>query len=459
MIQLRRYQHGLVDGIRAAFMASIKRVLAVSPTGSGKTIIFCYLAMATRAKGKRVYILVHRDELVEQVSETLRKFDVQHGVIASGRHPTPSPVQVCSVFTLVNRLDDWPVPDMVIVDEAHHASKGSTWTRIFERWAAAYVLGVTATPMRLDGKPLSGHFDHMVMGPTPGELMESGDLCPYVMYAPPMAIGKLKKRMGDYASADLSREMDKPQLVGNAVEHYKALAAGKRAIVFCVSLEHALNTAVAFHEAGFTAARIDGGLDRGARRALVERFTRGEIKVLTSCELVSEGFDLPAIEVCILMRPTASLALYLQQVGRALRPFPGKDKAIILDHAGNSGNHGLPDDDREWFLDGEQGAKRKTAVKDSLSQCGKCYAYLKRGSMACVHCGFTWQAEGRKLDEAAGELEAIDTSVVKPVRSPEQVAARREVGMAKNLDELMAIAHSRGYKPGWANHVWATRKR
>lgn len=452
-MKLRRYQQSCVDEIRSAFAMVCKRVLLVSPTGSGKTVIFSYLARGVRAKNKRVYILVHRDELVEQVSETLAKFDVPHGIIAAGRPATPSQVQVCSVFSLVNRLDDYPAPDLIIPDEAHHACTGSTWDRIFKAWPDAFVLGVTATPIRLDGKPLKGSFAHMVQGPTVAELMESGDLCPYTLYAPPVAVGKLKKRMGEYVKSEAAAAMDKPQLVGNAVEHYKALAAGKRAIVFCVSLEHAENTAIAFRAAGFAAQRIDGSMDRAARKQLVGRFSSGELQVLTSCDLVSEGFDLPAIEVAILMRPTASLALYLQQVGRALRPFPGKERAIILDHAGNAGAHGLPDDDREWCLEGEEGGRKGKAAQ-TLRLCGKCWASVTSGTLKCPHCkDFEWPVESREVPETTGELEVVKADEVARVK----LDLRREVGMAKTAQDLLAIEKARGYKPGWHRHILAAR--
>ena len=397
MIQLRRYQKAAIDEVRLAFQM-VRRVLLVSPTGSGKTVMFSYLCKAVVSKGKRVTILVHREELLEQVCKTLDAFGVEYGVIAAGHPPRACPVQVASVFTLVNRLDSYPEPDLVITDEAHHACSGSTWSRVFAHWHGCYLLGVTATPARLDGKPLSGHFDYMVLGPTPSGLMDSGDLSQYLLFAPPIAIGKLRKRMGDYVQEDLRREMDKPQLVGDAVEHYSRVAPGKRALAFCVSLTHAANTERAFTDAGYRAARIDGEMKRDHRRKLVEDFTAGRIQVLTSCELVSEGFDLPAIEVVILMRPTASLTLHLQQLGRGLRVFPGKDRAIILDHAGNCGNHGLPDDDREWVLEEDEAAarKRKSAPKAAtLRLCGKCYAYAKSGTMVCAHCGWQWPTGSR----------------------------------------------------------------
>ena len=391
MIHLRRYQQDAVNEIREAFPLH-RNFLPVSPTGSGKTVMFSYLARAVTNKGKRVTIVVHRDELVYQVSRTLTSFDVDHGFIAAGRPVSGSPVQIASVFSLRNRITDYARPDLVIFDEAHHATNGSSWGRVFWHWRESFKLGVTATPIRLDGKPLRSMFDHTIDGPSVADLMASGDLCNYTLYAPPVALGKLRKRMGDYVQSDLAEVMDKPQLVGNAVEHYRKLADGKRAIVFCVSLDHAAHTALAFQDAGYSSARIDGTMEKHERRALVEKFSRGQVKVLTSCDLVSEGFDLPAIEVAILLRPTASLGLYLQQVGRALRPFPGKEKAIILDHAGNAGTHGLPDDDRDWCLeDGEAGLKKGKRVVDvSLRTCGKCWASVKPGTMVCPHCGWAW---------------------------------------------------------------------
>lgn len=453
MIALRPYQSAIVSAIRSAFLGQ-RNILLVSPTGSGKTVMFSYLAQAVTAKDKRVYILVHREELVEQVSATLKAFSVPHGFIAAGRAGTPYPVMVCSVFTLANRVKDYPQPDLIIIDEAHHAASGSTWARVLGFWSSSFKLGVTATPVRLDGRDLSGAFDHLVEGPSVASLIANGDLCRYRLYAPPVVLGKLRMRMGDYVKSDIATAMDKPSITGDAVAHYTKLAAGKRALVFCVSLEHAEHTADAFRAAGYRAERIDGGMDRNARRALVARFQRGDIQVMTSCDLVSEGFDLPAIEVAILLRPTASLGLYLQQVGRALRNFPGKEYALILDHAGNAGVHGLPDDEREWSL-GDDDAKRKAGkrkVVTSVHTCGKCYAASKPGTLVCPHCQWVFPIEAREVEHKVGELVEVNVD-------PAKIAARREVGMAKGLEQLMALEKQRGYKPGWAMHVYGARRR
>lgn len=451
MISLRPYQADVVEGIRQAFRQH-RSVLMVLPTGGGKTVCFSYMAQHASSKGKRVYILVHREELIDQVSATLTEFGVEHGFIAAGRPDHPYPVMVCSVFTLANRIQCYMPPDLLIIDEAHHATQGSTWARVLTAWPEAYRLGVTATPIRLDGRSLAGQFEVMVEGPSVGELIDHGDLCRYKMYAPPVTLGKLRMRMGDYAKNDAAAAMDKPQITGDAVAHYTRLAAGKRAIVFCVSLEHAAHVASQFALAGWPAARIDGGMDRHQRRGLVRRFAAGECLVLTSCELVNEGFDLPAIECAILLRPTASLGLYLQQVGRSLRPYRGKEQAIVLDHAGNAGRHGLPDDERQWHLGDDESRRGKKKPSTSLRTCGKCYAAAKPGTMVCAECGWQWPVEAREVEQVKGELQEV---AVQRAR----IEARREVGQSRTLDALVALEKQRGYRPGWAMHVWSARRR
>jgi superfamily II DNA or RNA helicase len=267
-----------------------------------------------------------------------------------------------------------------------------------------------------------------------------------------VVLGQLKKRAGDFAKPELAQAMDKPSITGDAVAHYAKLAPGKRALVFCVSLEHAEHVRDSFRKAGFTSERIDGKLDRPERKRLVKEFSAGRIQVLTSCDLISEGFDLPAIEVAILLRPTDSLGLYLQQVGRALRTHPGKSHALILDHAGNAGRHGLPDDPREWALGEDKANARKKKPVFSVRTCGKCYAAAKPGTMVCVECGWQWPVEAREVKEIKGELEEVDVELQR-----QKIQARREVGMSKTLEALTQLERTRGYKPGWAMHVWGSR--
>ena len=432
-----------------------RSTLLCAPTGSGKTCMFAYLVAELAREGKRIFILCHRHELLEQISHTLTDMEVEHGCIAPGYpNHTRRPVQVASVFTLVRRLADYPPPDLVVIDEAHHAIPRTSWGRVLSAWPHAARLGVTATPERLGGEGLHDIFTTLLVGPTVRELIDSGDLSDYRLFAPPVTYTEgIHRRMGDYEKKELGEAVNKPTITGDAVRHYQQLAAHRRAIVFCVSIDHAKTVADNFARAGLRAASIDGQMDRLQRQSLVRQFAEGRIEVLTSCDLISEGFDLPAIEVAILLRPTQSLALHLQQIGRALRPYPGKEAAIILDHAGNVHRHGLPDDPRDWSLDGKE--TRQASESDgptvSVRTCGQCFAAVRAPAVACPYCGCVFPLTPRVVEEVEGTLEEVDRAAV-------QAARKREQGYAQDLAALLAIEKRRGYKPGWAHHVWIARK-
>lgn len=478
MISLRPYQQDATTNIREAFLAGARRVLFTLPTGGGKTVIFSWICQQTAAKGGRICILVHRDELLGQVSRSLASFGVPHGIIAAGYVPTTDAVQVASVFTLARRLKSkpefykWYDFNLIIADEAHHVVAGS-WDVVLKEFPQAHVLGVTATPARLDGKGLARSFDVLVSGPTVQELTDDGHLMPATIYAPPgmgVDFSRLKTRMGDFDRAELAKMFEKPTVYGCAVSHYKKYAAGVPAVAFCVSVKHAEETAAKFREAGVNAASIDGGLDSTERRRRVAQLTEGEIDVLTSCDLISEGFDCPAIGAAILLRPTKSLALYLQQVGRALRPYPGKSEAIILDHAGNVLRHGLPAQDREWKLTEDRATGEQGEKKIPLRTCMNCYAIVRvvRGQDKCPKCEHPWPVAERAL------LEQVDGELVKMTRREQEQAAReqsrraalaaakslspeargRMVDGAKNLTEMQRVARMLGESSGWAWQMW-----
>jgi len=404
---LRPYQQEGVDAIRASFARGNRRVLYVAPTGSGKTALFSYIAAGVYQNKKRVTALCHRDFLLEQISTALKTSNVPHGVLVGGSYGLPrTPVVVASVFTLANRLTHYKAPDLIIADEAHHLVHGSTWSKVSAAFPNARLLGVTATPERLDGRGLGESFDDMVVGPSTAELIEDGYLVPSEVYRPPsMAdLSGVQSRAGDFAVGQLAAAMDKPKITGDAVDHYMRLARGKRAVAFCCSIAHAEDVAAAFNAAGVVARCVNGKMDRVEIRRVMAAFTAGAIKVLTAADLISEGYDLPAIECAILLRPTKSLALYLQQVGRSLRPAPGKDRAIILDHAGNSREdlHGLPDAPRQWSLLGR--AAREAAERAAPTrQCEQCFAVF-RPTPKCPRCGFVFPIQSRRVEEVDGTL-------------------------------------------------------
>lgn len=454
MLTLRPYQAAMMNAAMGKILAG-ESTLLCAPTGSGKTVCFAAIAQRMSQAGGRVTILVHRQELLEQVSRTLTDLEVDHGCIAP-EYPNhkKKPVQIASVFTLVRRLADYQPPNLVIIDEAHHAIPRTSWGRVLSAWPHAARLGVTATPERLGGEGLHDTFATLLIGPTVRDLIDHGHLCDYRLFAPPVSYTDgIHRRMGDYDKKELAQAADKPTITGNAVAHYLGLAKGKRALVFCVSVDHAKHVAEEFSDAQIRSEHIDGSMDRWTRQAIVRRFTTGQTTVLTSCDLISEGFDLPAIEVAILLRPTQSLALHLQQVGRALRPYTGKDYALILDHAGNTHRHGLPDDERAWSLDGKatrQASEGKASV--SVRTCGGCFAAVRSLVPVCQYCGYVFPIKAREVEEVEGTLSEVDREAVRK-------AMKREQGYAKGMQELLVIQNQRGYKPGWAHYVMQARQK
>ena len=427
--------------------------LLVLPTGGGKTVCFSYMAGRAVEKGLRVWILAHRVELLDQISRTLREFAVPHGVIAPGYiADRRKPVQVASVFTLARRLERYDPPDLIIVDEAHHAISASTWGKVITAFPAAKLLGVTATPIRLSGEGLGDLFETMVQGPTMRELIDLGALSPYRLFAPAgVDLTGVHTRMGDFVRGEIEAAMDKPSITGDAVAHYRKLAPGRRAVAFCVSVEHAVHVAEQFRAAGIPAQAIDGAMDRSLRANVLADFAAGRVQVLASCDLVSEGFDVPAIEAAILLRPTQSLGLYLQQVGRALRTFPGKTEAIILDHAGNVKRHGLPDEERVWSLDGTVRQKKAARSEVPVKTCGSCFATVHAAATHCA-CGFEFPVQKREVEHVEGELQEIDLATAVKMR-------RQEQGRAQSEADLVALGRSRGMKRPelWARHVMRAR--
>lgn len=451
MIQLFDYQIALVANIRAA-LSSSRRVLAVSPTGSGKTIMFSHIASRASAAGKRVGIFAHRVELIEQISASLKSFDVHHGIIAAGASTNPNAsVYVCSAQTYARRKN-MPVFDFVIIDEAHHATSGSTWNKCLEHSPGAIVLGVTATPQRLDGRGLRETFESMVIGPNVRELIDAGRLSGYRLFAPSgIDLSGVHILGGDFNRGELAEAADRPTVTGDAVIHYRKHLAGAPSAVFCVGVAHAHHVAEQFRSEGYTAAHLDGGMKSADRARIVDDFKRGRLNIITSADILSEGFDCPGMHGAILLRPTQSLALHLQQVGRALRTCAGKGKATILDHAGNTERHGLPCEERVWSLDAKK--KAKGQVEPTMSrECPACFCRFPISQFKCPECGIAAVRKEREIAQVEGELEEVDLNEARR-------GIKREQGMAKTLAELQTLAERRGYKPGWARHIYTARQR
>jgi DNA repair protein RadD len=449
---LRAYQIAAVNALRSAIQQGARAPLLCLPTGGGKTMILATIAAQAATKGRQVLILVHRRELIHQTASKLQWAGLDHGIIAAGHPATNHAVQVASVQTLVRRLSRmaWQ-PSLVIIDEAHHAAAGS-WARILAHWPDAYRLGVTATPCRLDGRGLGAAFDQLVLGPSVADLVFTGYLSAARIYAPPVMadLSGIRKRAGDYANDQAAAAMDRPTVTGDAIAHYQRLAGAQQAIAFCCNVAHAVSVCDAFKTAGISAALLLG--NTANRDQVVADFAADITRVLVTVDVVSEGFDVPAASCAILLRPTQSLGLYLQQVGRVLRPAPGKDAALILDHVGNVTRHGFPDDPREWSLaDGV--VRRPGTAAPSVRTCPQCYAAFKPQPQ-CPVCGAQCAPiKSRKIQQLAGELQEL--------RRGEIRHQRREQGKARTLPELIALGQARGMKNpvGWAKHVYFARQR
>lgn len=441
----------VLDNCRAEFRAGNRSVLLLAPTGFGKTVVGAEMVSGAANRGNVVWFLNHRRELVRNTSKTFHQQGIAHGVISSG-WPTnlERRVQVCSVGTVIRRLGQVPPPTFIIPDEAHHVASAS-WSKIVDYYPDAKILGLTATPWRLDGVGLGRWFNTMVEGPALSWLIANGRLSPYRLFAPSAPdLADVKTMAGDYERHSLSQIMDRPSITGDAIDHYLKLARGRRAVTFCCNIEHSKHVAAQFQAAGVPAAHIDGTMD-DERDRIFAAFERGEIHVLTNVDIVSEGVDVPGIECVILLRPTKSLTHYLQSVGRGLRLASGKPDCVILDHAGNSLTHGFPDDEREWSL--EDRPKRKSGEKSEVAirTCSECFAVF-RPVPACPNCGHVHVAQVREIEQVEGELTEIDVAAL---RRREMQDKKREQGQAETLEDLIRIGRQRGQRnpEAWARHV------
>lgn len=454
-MKLRPYQERLIDETREKLRRH-KRVLMQAPTGAGKTAMTVFMMGRAADAGKRSVFCVHQSELLSQTSRALWKQHLAHGLIVSGKRRSLLPAQVASVQTWVRRTDMYDEPDLIIIDECHR-SASATYQKILEAYPKAKVIGLTATPQRTDGKGLDDTYTALVQGPSIRQLIDAGYLCDYEIFAPPstLDLSSIKTKMGDYDKRELEQTMDKPTITGDAVATYRKHAHGKRCVVMCVSIRHAEHVMESYRAAGVPAEMIEGSMTNKEREEILNRFRSGETLVICNVQLLIEGVDIPSIEVVQWLRPTQSLIVWMQGNGRGLRPADGKDRLLILDQVGNWAKHGLPDEDREWSLEGRKQRKRKTDEEPDVNvqQCKHCFHVFRPGPYVCPACGkpveVRKQAEIQVVD---GELEKIDLEAERKSRKMEQ-------GQSRDLRDLVQLGVRRGMKnpSGWAVHVYCAR--
>jgi superfamily II DNA or RNA helicase len=418
MIDPRSYQVAGRDLLRAAFADGNRRVVGVAPTGAGKTILFCKIVLGHIAKpGRRVLAVVHRRELIKQTVRKMREAGIERvGVIAAGWASDPDAlVQVPSVQTLLAREQRPEGVTLIVLDEAHHYV-AETWGTIVASYPDAKIIGVTATPERGDGTPLGDLFEALVPIVSVGELTRLGFLVPCEVIAPP-------KRLRHNAQSPL--------------DAYTKHAPGRQAVVFASSVEEAHALAQEFSAAGFPAACVEADTPAANRDSILERFERGELRVLCNVFVLTEGWDCPSVEVCILARGCSATGTYLQMVGRVLRPAPGKSSALLIDLRGAVHEHGLPEEDRAFSLEGRAISGGDAPVKT----CPECERTIPLPARTCPNCG-TAQAGAMR-----GE----------PIERHELTRAQRREQERGDFVEQLEAARQRGYKPGWAAHRFVER--
>jgi DNA repair protein RadD len=451
--ELRPYQEEAVEALRDAFRRS-RRVLFTSPTGSGKTVMFVFMLARLIARGKRVCLLVHRRELVDQLHRYLEEVGIEHGIIAARYRGDfinrDALVQVASIPSLARRLVQYPQFDMLVVDEAHHSVSPSYLT-ILAAYPAAWVLGVTATPLRLDGKGLGDIYDALVCGKQIAELEELGFLARSAVYTTPAPdLSRIKMLAGDYTPGALAAVMSDGTLIGNAVEHWLKYASGQPTIAFGVSVAHSKLIERRFIEAGIPAAHIDGKSSDDDRRAAIEGLRTGAVLVLCNCGLISEGVDLPLLGAVIMLRPTRSLALYLQMVGRVARPYPGKDRAVVVDHCGNVHEHGLPNEPRRWSLDGAPPREKGQAP---VKECPNCGVLIPLGCRICPHCSYLLVDNEIPKEQDGRLIKVDDTTLLIPRWLHPGSDYRKKLQWAgTNEKRLRAVAEICGYGRRWVEY-------
>jgi superfamily II DNA or RNA helicase len=458
---LRPFQVRSVEAIEAAWDSGRHAPLLALPTGAGKTVVFATLTDRELTAGGEapgaVIVSVPRRELIGQTVDKLGAVGIAPGVVCAGMDAAAgldAPVLVCSVDTLharVQRRDALvlPRPRLFIADEAHLMITARK-VALVEQLRPERILGCTATPTRRDGRALGVLFDTLVEPATVSSLTAAGFLVPARPWSwPPDLRGvRIDAKTKDYQIGDLAAAVNQPKLVGDIVEHWLKLAGARRTVAFTVDIKHAVALAEAFRRVGVAAEFVSAQTPRRERTAILARFRSGETQVVCNCFVLAYGFDLPEISCVILARPTKSLMLYLQMVGRALRPAAGKADCLVLDHAGAVHRHGFIADERRWTLDGHtalvENATRTREPKPA-TVCPNCDAIFT-GTPTCPECGYKLRPKGRMVETLAGDLVELGAEE-KPDTQERQVFYL----------ELRGYASDRSYKPGWAAYKYRER--
>ena len=428
---LRDYQIEIYNQIREALKHRLNPC-AVLPCRSGKSWIIKQICNDAEIKGSNVLVLAHRRILLSQHGHLIKNARLE------------------SVFTEVNHLGEQGKVDLVIIDEAHIAGAES-YRKVCEYYKCP-VIGFTATAKRLDNKPLT-MFNTVINGIDADSLISRGLISPYDLYAPKLNIDLSKVSMSgaDFNNEQLGETMCDKKIYGDIIKYYRELADGRQALAYCTNIKHSKEVCELFNKHGIPAKHIDATTPEKTREIIINEFKKGMFLILCNCNLISEGITLPECECCLLLRPTQSETLYIQQSCRCLTPLPNK-RAIIIDYVGNCYTHGLPTEKRVYSLT-TQKIRNITREPDVLvRECKHCLRVYRGTDRICPYCGYDNGKTRKQIEqEEKAELERITELHRKQ--------ARQEVGMAKSEAELIAIGRKRGYSnPAyWARCVLTAR--
>ena len=461
-IKLRDYQREVLNNIIRSERKGNKRIVLQMATGGGKTICAAALIEYYVSKGNKVLFLAHRRELIMQASDKLDAFNVNHGIIMANISANSfANVQVASIDTLRARaLDSQKIPmpeaDLIIIDEAHR-SLSRTYGRLIKYYSQALVVGLTATPVRSDGTGMGAIYTDMVQAVSIKELVASGNLVEAKYYSPTIPdLRKVGTVAGDYNGKDLATTMDTPKLVGDIVQSWLHIAKGKSTIVFASGVKHSKHLMESFVDAGIIAAHIDGTTPGDERNDILKRFHSGEITVICNCMVLTEGFDAPRAEICVLARPTKSVSLYIQMVGRVLRPFEGKDIATVIDHSGAVYINGFATDDHNWTLGKgkiKEPIRREPGEREVKTViCEGCFRTYE-GSNICPTCGLVHKQKSSFMETIDAQLGLVD-KVTREVKKKEKYGDGYK---QKFYQELLGWTVVKKKQPGAAAHKYKQR--
>lgn len=456
--QLRDYQETAVSELRKKVQEGFSSAVLVAPTGGGKTTIAAAIIQSAVNRGHKVIFLAHRKELIDQCSTRLDDHGIDHGIIKAGnKRKNNCQVQVASVQTLVNRVKPSDQATMFkpsyeaqifIIDECHRATAASYKT-ILAHFPKAFILGLTATPYRTDGRGLSDLFQTLVQVSSPAELTHMGFLVPARVFTTPMIpdFSKLKHKGGEFDNKAVEVAMDKATLIGDIYGHWKAHASDRTTVIFASSRRHARHIVERFAAEGTAVAYLDGETDESERDRTLGLLANGGIQVVVNVGILTEGWDCPRVSCVVLARPTESCGLYLQMAGRALRPSSGKTDCIILDHGGNTIRHGFVTDDRDFDLNGNR--KGTSPAIDAISTCQQCFAVFAK-LHACPACGHVNECKSTKPGDREDPKQVDGT-----LQEINQEQLRQSE--IRFFNEKLREQKARGYKTGYAKKCFFER--